>query len=313
MTDLKPRERSHVKNAIITKCSGCRKRADGQDLKKAYRRVAMKYHPTGTGRADADRKFKGGHRAYEVLSDGPKNAPPTTASATPATPICGGGLRRRQLQRYLRRCLRRHFRRRSRSRRPAARFRPALHLGYSWRTRSKVHGQNPVPSLEAPVKKVCDGSGAKPGSTRRPAPPAAAVRCACSRASSGAADLPHLPRAAARPYPPCPPAGPGAGWEKRTLSVKGAAGVDNRRPHPGCPAGRGRARAGHPATCSMPDVGRQHRFSSAMAEPLLHRADHLRGRRPGRRVGSATLDGRVKLKIPPETQTGKLFRLRARA
>ena len=42
-----------------------------QDIKKAYRRIAMKYHPDrNPDDADADSKFKEATEAYEVLSDG---------------------------------------------------------------------------------------------------------------------------------------------------------------------------------------------------------------------------------------------------
>lgn len=48
------------------------KTADGEEIKRAYRRLAMKYHPDrnqGDGKADAEIKFKECAEAYEVLSD----------------------------------------------------------------------------------------------------------------------------------------------------------------------------------------------------------------------------------------------------
>ncbi|MFC1588783.1 molecular chaperone DnaJ [Pseudomonadota bacterium] len=45
------------------------------DLKKAYRRLAMKHHPDrNTGDAEAEGKFKDAKEAYEVLSDAQKRA-----------------------------------------------------------------------------------------------------------------------------------------------------------------------------------------------------------------------------------------------
>src|SRR5690554_5869362 len=49
---------------------GVSKGADERDIKKAYKRMAMKYHPDRTkGDKDLEAKFKDVKEAYEVLSD----------------------------------------------------------------------------------------------------------------------------------------------------------------------------------------------------------------------------------------------------
>ena len=54
---------------------GVSKDTDEKEIKKAYRRVAMKYHPDRNPDApDADEKFKEASEAYEVLSDSEKRA-----------------------------------------------------------------------------------------------------------------------------------------------------------------------------------------------------------------------------------------------
>ncbi|HEX5154643.1 MAG TPA: molecular chaperone DnaJ [Parafilimonas sp.] len=51
------------------------KTASGEEIKKAYRKVAMQYHPDrNSGNKDAEEKFKEAAEAYEVLSDGDKRA-----------------------------------------------------------------------------------------------------------------------------------------------------------------------------------------------------------------------------------------------
>src|ERR1043166_6511797 len=46
------------------------KTADGEEIKRSYRRLAMKYHPDrNPGDAEAEVKFKEAAEAYEVLSD----------------------------------------------------------------------------------------------------------------------------------------------------------------------------------------------------------------------------------------------------
>ena len=54
---------------------GVSRNVDGPELKKAYRRHAMKYHPDrNEGDAKAEEKFKEGSEAYHVLSDDKRKA-----------------------------------------------------------------------------------------------------------------------------------------------------------------------------------------------------------------------------------------------
>jgi len=52
---------------------GVEKNASADDIKRAYRRLAIKYHPDkNPGDKDAEAKFKECAEAYEVLSDADK-------------------------------------------------------------------------------------------------------------------------------------------------------------------------------------------------------------------------------------------------
>ncbi len=56
---------------------GVARTADGEEIKRSYRRLAMKYHPDrndGDGKAEAEVKFKECSEAYEVLSDPQRRA-----------------------------------------------------------------------------------------------------------------------------------------------------------------------------------------------------------------------------------------------
>ncbi|HMO53115.1 MAG TPA: molecular chaperone DnaJ [Tepidiformaceae bacterium] len=53
---------------------GVARNADANELKKAYRKLAMEYHPDRNQSEDAAEKFKEINRAYEVLSDDQKRS-----------------------------------------------------------------------------------------------------------------------------------------------------------------------------------------------------------------------------------------------
>ena len=75
-------EASFCKFKVVTKLStkrdyyevlGVDKNADEQAIKKAYRKLAMKYHPDrNPDNKEAEEKFKEVNEAYEVLSDATK-------------------------------------------------------------------------------------------------------------------------------------------------------------------------------------------------------------------------------------------------
>ena len=51
---------------------GVQRDADKSDIKKAYRKLARRYHPDVNSEADAEEKFKEVNEAYEVLKDSEK-------------------------------------------------------------------------------------------------------------------------------------------------------------------------------------------------------------------------------------------------
>ncbi|KPL07580.1 molecular chaperone DnaJ [bacterium SM23_57] len=73
---------------------GVERNANDEEIKKAYRKLALKYHPDkNKGDQDAEEKFKEVGEAYSVLSDSPKRAQYDRfghAAATGAGPGYGG-------------------------------------------------------------------------------------------------------------------------------------------------------------------------------------------------------------------------------
>lgn len=72
---------------------GVAKTASDDDIKKAYRKLAMKYHPDrnqGEGAKEAEEKFKEGKEAYEMLSDPQKRAAYDQYGHAGVDPSAGG-------------------------------------------------------------------------------------------------------------------------------------------------------------------------------------------------------------------------------
>jgi molecular chaperone DnaJ len=73
---------------------GVNKNASAAELKKAYRRLAMKYHPdrnTGDSGTEAEEKFKEAKEAFEVLNDEQKRAAYDQFGHAGVDPSMGGG------------------------------------------------------------------------------------------------------------------------------------------------------------------------------------------------------------------------------
>ena len=255
------------------------------EIKKAYRRLAMKYHPDrNPNDQEAEERFKEAKEACEVLT--------RRAQARRLRPVRSRRRRGRlaaaaaaasapmTLQRHLRRRVRRHLRRAARRRRPLAgvpRRRPALRAGARARRRRCSATRSRSKSRSCPSARPATAA-ARP----RAATPSTCDTCGGAgqvRVSPGllpaAADLPALPRhrhaSSSNPCDTCL----GQGRVRRTQEAvgQGAGGRRHRRPHP---AWRARARrdatAGRRATCTS-------RCSVQRARDLRarRRASELRG------------------------------------
>ncbi|EQB6624594.1 DnaJ domain-containing protein, partial [Escherichia coli] len=53
---------------------GVSRDAEEREIKKAYKRLAMKFHPDRNQDTDAEEKFKEVKEAYEILTDAQKRA-----------------------------------------------------------------------------------------------------------------------------------------------------------------------------------------------------------------------------------------------
>ena len=53
---------------------GVRRNASAEEVKRAFRKLAMQYHPDRNKNADSEQRFKEINAAYEVLSDQERRA-----------------------------------------------------------------------------------------------------------------------------------------------------------------------------------------------------------------------------------------------
>ncbi|MDP4536799.1 molecular chaperone DnaJ [Alkalimonas collagenimarina] len=300
---------------------GVEKGAEAKDIKKAYKRLAMKYHPDRTkGDKELEIKFKEIQEAYEILSDDQKRAAYDRYGHDGVDPsraggfggggnadfgdifgdvfgdIFGGGGRRGQ----------------SRAQRGSD-----LRYNLELSLEDAVRGKSVDIKVPTWVScDSCDGSGAKKGTSAKTCPTCHgagqvtmrqgffAVQQTCPTCNGRGKIIPE----------PCSKChGEGRVEKTKTLSVKIPAGVDTgdrirltgegEAGMHGAPAGDLYVqvhvkdhpifvRDGNNLYCDVP-------ISFAVAAL-------------GGDIAVPTLDGRVKLKIPAETQTDKMFRLRGK-
>lgn len=298
---------------------GVERGATEQEIKKAYRRVAMRYHPDRNPDDDtAEEKFKEATAAYEVLTDADKRAAYDRFGHAAVDgsggsggfdggasfsdifgdvfgDIFGGG--------------------RGAGRGPAR----GADLRYNLEIDLEEAVRGTTVTIRVPTMvscETCHGSGARKGSSPincttcggvgqiRMQQGFFAVQQTCPNCRGKG-------KVIADPCGACH--GRGMTEETRTLSVKVPPGVDTGDRIRLSGEGEAGPDGGPPGDLYVQIAVREH--------PIFERdGKHLFCEVPisfadaalGGELEVPTLDGRVKLKIPPETQTGKLFRLRGK-
>ncbi|MCT8343849.1 MULTISPECIES: molecular chaperone DnaJ [Photorhabdus] len=298
---------------------GVSKTASEKEIKKAYKRLAMKYHPDrNQGDKEAESQFKEVKEAYEILTDDQKRAAYDQyghaafeqggmggggfSGGADFSDIFGdvfgdifGGGRRQQ--------------------RPSR----GADLRYSMELTLEEAVRGVTKEIRIPTLETCDachGSGAKAGTSP--------VTCSTCQ---GAGQV-HMRQGFFTVQQPCPHChgrgqiikdschkchGHGRVERYKTLSVKIPAGVDTgdrvRL------SGEGEAGAkGAPAgdLYVQVQVKSHHIFERQESNLYCEVPVNFAMAALGGEIEVPTLDGRVKLKIPAETQTGKMFRMKGK-
>ncbi len=300
---------------------GVARNASEEDIKKAYRRLAMKLHPDrNPGNKQAEEKFKEVKEAFEVLSDARKRAaydqfghagvdPSATAGFVGAGmggfgdifesvfgDIFGAGGARR-----------------------GPRVTRGADLQYDLELTLEEAVFGTTVKIRTPTVKecsACHGTGARAGTQ-----PTTCDTCQGHgqvRMSQGFFSIqqtcPRCRGAGQIIRDPCPACnGHGRVRDHKTHSVKVPAGVDNGDRIRLTGEGEAGEHGGPPGDLYVivhvkeHPIFRREREDLHCEVPISFVTAALGGE-----LDVPTLDGRVMLKIPPETQTGRVFRLRGK-
>lgn len=301
---------------------GVERSASDDELKKAYRRLAMKYHPDrNPDDAEAEHAFKEAKEAYEVLNDGQKRAAydrfghagvdPSAAGGAGGFggggagfgdafsdifgDIFGGGGGGRQ------------------------RARGGADLQYNLELNLEEAVSGTTVKIKIPSHKTCitcDGSGAKKGST-----PSTCTTCGGHgqvRMQQGFFSIqqtcPNCQGSGTVISDPCPDCnGQGRVREDKTLSVDVPAGVDSGDRIRLAGEGEMGDMGAPPGDLYVMIRVREHEFFEREGADLYCQVPiSIVTAALGGELEVPSLAGRIKLKIPAGTQTHKLFRIRGK-
>lgn len=299
---------------------GVSRDASTQEIKKAYRRLAMKYHPDrNPGDKESETKFKEASEAVEVLADEEKRSAydqfghsAFESGGGPGFGGFGGGGSFSDIFEDVFGDIFSGGRGRSRVQRGSdLRFILELDLEEAVRGTTK--------EIEIPTLVECDeceGSGAKKGTSSMDCVQCGGLGQTTARQGffSIQQTCPRCQGTGKVISDPCKRCrGQGRVQESKTLSVKVPAGVDTGDRIRLGGQGEAGVNGGPPGDLYVQVNIREHPIFTREGENLYCEVPiSFVDAALGGELEVPTLDGRVTLKIPAGTQTGKLFRLRGK-
>lgn len=300
---------------------GVSRNASEAELKQAFRRLAMKYHPDrNPGDADAENRFKEAKEAFEVLSDAQKRTAYDQFGHAGVEPGMGGaggfGAGMGGFADAFSDIFGDIF---GAGRSGGTRVRRGADLQYNLdlSLEDAVAGTSVkvrIPSLAA--CQTCEGSGSRPGTQ-----PQACPTCGGAgqvRMQQGFFSIqqtcPRCRGSGSIVTDPCPDChGAGRIQEHKTLSVRVPAGVDTGDRIRLAGEGEMGERGGPPGDLYVEIRVKPHPiFQRQGADLYCEVPINMVTAALGGELEVPTLEGRLKLKIPAGTQTHKLFRMRGK-
>lgn len=296
---------------------GIARTADDKEIKRAYRKLAMKYHPDrNPGDQESEEKFKEASEAYEVLSDEQKRGAydqfgHAGVDGQAGAGFGGGGASFADIFGDVFGDIFGGAARGRTTRGADLRYTLELDLEEAVRgTTVKIRVPGHVDC------ETCGGSGAEKGTQ-----PETCSTCRGAgqiRMQQGFFSVqqtcPHCRGAGKVIRSPCKAChGMGQVEEEKTLSVKVPPGVDTGDRIRLAGEGEPGVSGGPAGDLYVQVAVREHKIFARDGRNLYCEVPiSIIDASLGGELEVPTLDGRVKLKIPPETQTGKLFRLRGK-
>jgi len=302
---------------------GVNRDAAEDEIKKAYRRLAMKHHPDrNTGDKDSEEKFKECKEAYEVLTDARKRAAYDQFGNAGIDPAAGFGAGARGAEGFggfadaFGDIFGEIF-----GQQRGGRGGNGVYRGADLRYNLELSLEDAARGTEAKIRiptleqcATCHGSGAKPGTTPKQCP-------TCHgrgevRVSQGFFSLQQTcpqchgrGKVIADPCTTCE--GAGRVRKHKTLSVKIPAGVDQDDRIRLAGEGEAGVNGGPPGDLYVVVSLKAHAvFQRDGADLHCELPISFATAALGGDIDIPTLDGHAKVKVAPETQTGQVFRLR---
>lgn len=302
---------------------GVARNASEVELKKSYRRLAMKHHPDrNPGDKPSEEKFKEVKEAYEVLTDARKRAAydqfgHAGVDAGMAAGAGGAGFgANANFSEVFGEVFGDIF---GGARQGGARAHRGADLRYNLELSLEDAVRGSTVKIRVPAHvacKPCNGTGAKKGTS-----PTTCSTCGGHgqvRMQQGFFSLqqtcPRCRGSGTIITDPCPTCrGEGRAEEQKTLSVKIPPGVDNGDRIRLAGEGEVGQLGGPPGDLYVQISVLDHALFVRDGSDLYCEVPiDLTTAALGGELDVPTLDGRVKLKIPSETQTGKVFRMRGK-
>ena len=297
---------------------GIPRNATDEEIKRAFRKLAFKYHPDHNRDDNAGEKFKEVNEAFEVLSDPDKRAAYNRFGHGGAEGFFGRGFEGFDFTGFGD-IFDAFFGGVTTATRQAPQRGADLHYNTTITFEDAALGcEKEINILRTENCSLCQGIGCKPGSQPTRCPSCngnGQVRRVQQSIFGRFTNITTCPqchgegRIITEPCPQC--RGTGKKKRQRSISVKIPAGVDEDSQIRLRGEGQAGTRGGPSGNLYITLAIEQHEFFKRDGDNIIYELPiNFAQAALGTEVEVPTLDGKTKLKLPPGSQTGKVFRLK---